>query len=266
MYCQQVELLSTEKISDNYYRIAFDCREIARDASPGQFLMVRLLTPSWEHLLSRPFSVCTVEGSRIGLFFEVIGKGTRSLSEATPGTPLEILGPLGNGFDFDAASKPILIGGGMGIAPLRFLAAELAKTHSPGQIAVLLGARTASSLCLKDVFGGLGVTLRTATDDGTEGHAGLVTDLIEEEVNRRGDREVAVYACGPKAMLKAVAELTEKRGVPCQMSVEERMACGVGACMGCACKTRDEQGQHHFKRVCMDGPVFDAKELVFDEN
>ena len=118
MHCQQVELLSTEKISDNYYRIAFDCQEIAQDARPGQFLMVRLLTPSWEHLLSRPFSVCMVEGSRIELFFESLGKGTRSLSEASPGAPLEILGPLGNGFDFDSASEPILIGGGMGIATI----------------------------------------------------------------------------------------------------------------------------------------------------
>jgi dihydroorotate dehydrogenase electron transfer subunit len=266
VHCQQVELVSTERISDNYYRIAFDCEEIAEEARPGQFLMVRLLTASWEHLLSRPFSVCRVEGRRIELFFETLGKGTRSLSEATPGTPLEILGPLGNGFNFDAASKPILVGGGMGIAPLPFLASELAKTHRPEEITVLLGARTASSLCLKEVFNGIGVTLRTATDDGTEGHAGFVTDLLEEEVNRPGGREVAVYACGPKAMLKVVAELTEKHGVPCQMSVEERMACGVGACMSCACKTRDEEGNFHFTRVCTEGPVFDAKELVFDEN
>ena len=266
MYCRRVQLLSKEKISERYFRIAFECEEISREARPGQFLMVRLMSPSWEYLLSRPFSFCIVEGSRIELFFEAIGKGTRILSQAEIGAILEILGPLGKGFDAELASRPILVGGGMGIAPLPFLASEMAKKGRAADITVLLGARTASALCLGDVFLGLGTTVRVATDDGTEGHRGPVTDLLQQELQSGRNDDPAVYACGPKAMLKAVAELTREHAVPCQLSVEERMACGVGACMVCATSTRDEHGNQHFKRVCLDGPVFDARELSFDED
>ncbi len=266
MYCRRVQLLSKENIADRYFRIGFECEEIAREARPGQFLMVRLLSPSWEYLLSRPFSFCTVEGSRIELFFEVVGKGTRILSRAEDGALLEILGPLGNGFNLEAESTPVLVGGGMGIAPLPFLASEMAKKRHPAVITVLLGGKTASALCLREVFAVLGARVLVATDDGTEGHRGPVTDLLEEELKSGRNDRPEVYACGPRAMLKAVAELARKHAAPCQLSVEERMACGVGACMGCACRTRDERGIHHFKQVCVDGPVFDARELVFDED
>jgi dihydroorotate dehydrogenase electron transfer subunit len=266
MYCRRVQLLSKEKIAERYFRIAFECEEIAREARPGQFLMVRLLNPSWEYLLSRPFSFCTVEGRRIELFFEVVGKGTQSLSQAREGATLEVLGPLGNGFDFETVSRPVLVGGGMGIAPLPFLASELASKIRLQGITVLLGARTKSALCLRDDFARLGTTLRIATDDGTEGHKGPVTDLLERELESGRSDVPAVFACGPGPMLKAVAELTRNHDVPCQLSVEERMACGVGACMGCPCKTRDPSGDLHFKRVCVEGPVFDARELVFDEH
>jgi len=266
MYCRRVKLLSKEKIAERYFRIGFDCGEIAREARPGQFLMVRLLSPSWEHLLSRPLSFSLVEGSRIELFFKVVGKGTRILSQAEQGAVLEILGPLGSGFNFETASRPMLVGGGMGAAPLPFLASEMAKRGRVAQTTVLLGDRTASALCLKETFARLGAAVHVATDDGTEGHRGPVTDLLEKELKSAGEHRPTVYACGPKPMLKTVAELTRKHAAPCQLSVEERMACGVGACMGCACKTRDEHGNHHFKRVCLDGPVFDAEELVFDED
>lgn len=266
MYCRRVKLLSKEKIGERYFRIGFDCIDIAREARPGQFLMLRLSDFSWEYLLSRPFSFCMVEGSRIDLLFESVGKGTRILSQAEKGITMEIIGPLGTGFRLEATSHPILVGGGMGIAPLPFLASEAAKTFRPGEITVLLGARTASGLCARETFASLGVALRLATDDGTEGHRGPVSELLEGELRRRGNQPRAIYACGPKLMLKTIAELARKHGVPCQVSVEERMACGVGACMACACKTRDERGSYHFKRVCIEGPVFDAKEVVFDED
>lgn len=266
MYCRRAELVTKERVADRYFRIGFECEEIAREACPGQFLMVRLLSPSWEYLLSRPFSFCTVEESRIELFFEVVGKGTRILSRAEKGAVLEILGPLGNGFHLETESSPVLVGGGMGIAPLPFLASDAVKRHGVVGITVLLGARTASALCLRKVFADLGARVLVATDDGTEGHRGPVTDLLENELKSGLNNRPAVYACGPKAMLKAVAELTREHAAPCQFSVEERMACGVGACMGCACRTRDERGNHHFKQVCVDGPVFDARELVFDED
>lgn len=266
MYCRQVKLLSTERVSESYFRIGFDCEEIAAEAHPGQFLMVRLMSPSWEYLLSRPFSFCRVDGSRIELLFNVVGKGTRSLSEAKTGEILEILGPLGNGFSFEGVSRAILGGGGMGIAPLPFLASELAKRRPAVNVTVLLGARTAASLCLLETFSALGARVEVATDDGAAGYKGLVTDLLEKELKSGKDDRLVVYACGPKPMLQTIARFTEEHSVPCQVSVEERMGCGVGACMACACKTRDEQGNEHFKRVCLEGPVFDVAELIFDED
>jgi dihydroorotate dehydrogenase electron transfer subunit len=265
VFCRQVELLSTERISDNYFRIAFDCEEIAAQAQPGQFLMVRLRSPSWEYLLSRPFSFCRIDGSRIELLFNVVGKGTRSLSEAGEGELLEILGPLGKGFSFGGVSTAILVGGGMGIAPLPFLASELMKKGSAVEVTALLGARTAGSLCFREVFLTLGGTVRVATDDGTAGHKGPVTDLLKRELESPAKTRPFVYACGPEPMLRTVAHLARRHDVPCQVSVEQRMACGVGACMACPCKTRDHQGHEHFRRVCVEGPVFDAAELVFDE-
>ncbi len=287
MYCRRVELVSNERISERYFRIAFECEEIAREARPGQFLMVRLVDPAWEYLLSRPLSLCKVEGARIELLFNVIGKGTKLLSQVRKGDMLEILGPLGKGFTIERVAKPILVGGGMGIAPLPFLASEIAKSGRAAEMAVFLGARTAAALCLQETFAALGATVKVATDDGSAGHEGPVTELLEEELNRAEQDRAAevrpgrrgtvsssggrkarriVYACGPTAMLKTIARLTREHGVGCQVSVEERMGCGVGACMSCACKTRAREGREHFKRVCVEGPVFDAEELVFDED
>jgi dihydroorotate dehydrogenase electron transfer subunit len=266
VYCRRVSLSSKRKISEQYYRIGFECEEIAREARPGQFLMVRLADSSWEHLLSRPFSFCEVEGDRIELLFNTVGKGTRSLGNAAEGSLLEILGPLGKGFRLEGDSEAILVGGGMGIAPLPFLAAELAKLPGGSEVMVLLGARTAVDLCLEETFAGLGVETRIATDDGSRGHLGPVTELLEEELAKGTDDRATVYACGPKPMLEATARIARKHGVACQISVEERMACGCGACMGCVCSTRDREGNEHFQRVCVEGPVFDASELIFDED
>jgi dihydroorotate dehydrogenase electron transfer subunit len=266
VYCRRIKLVLKEKVSDRYFRLGLDCEEIAREARPGQFLMVRLVELSWEYLLSRPFSFCGVDGSRIELLFDAVGKGTRSLSQAREGAILEILGPLGNGFNLDGTSAPIVVGGGMGIAPLPFLASELARRIQASEITVLLGAKTAGALCLEEKFVSLGAKVRVSTDDGSRGHKGPVTDLLEEDLKSRKSRSPTVYACGPKPMLKTVARLARQHGVPCQASVEERMACGVGACMSCACKVRDRDGNDRFRSVCVDGPVFDATELVFDED
>ncbi len=266
MYCRQVKLVSNERISPTYYRIGFECREIAEKARPGQFLMVRVLEPAWEHMLSRPFGFCKVSGDRIELLFNVVGKGTRSLSETRVGSSLEVIGPLGKGFSSEDVSRAILVGGGMGIAPLPFLASELTKPGNSARMTVLLGARTAGSLCLQDRFAALGADVRVATDDGTAGRRGPVTDLLEESLKGASGDGRVVYACGPEPMLRTVARLTCERGVRCELSVEERMGCGVGACMSCACKTRDEHGGVHYQRVCMEGPVFNAAELLFDED
>lgn len=266
VHCRRVKLLFNEKVSEKHFRLGFDCEEIAREARPGQFLMVRLMEPSWEYLLSRPFSFCMVQGSRIELLFEVVGKGTRRLSQAREGASLEILGPVGKGFDLSGEFEAILVGGGMGIAPLPFLASELARMFRPEDIAVLLGAKTTAALCLEERFVSLGTTVRISTDDGSRGHKGPVTDLLAEELKSRRNRPLTVYACGPKPMLKTVSRLAQNYGVASQVSVEERMACGVGACMSCACKVRDKDGTERFRTVCVDGPVFSGAELVFDED
>jgi dihydroorotate dehydrogenase electron transfer subunit len=228
--------------------------------------MVRLVEPSWEYLLSRPFCLCNVISWRIELLIDVVGKGTQSLSQASEGATLEVLGPLGNGFSLDGTSAPIVVGGGMGIAPLPFLASGLAKRLRASELTVLLGAKTAGALCLDEEFVSLGAEVRVSTDDGSRGHKGPVTDLLEEELKSGKSRFPTVYACGPKPMLATVARLARQHGVPCQVSVVERMACGVGACMSCACKVRDRDGNERFRSVCVDGPVFDGTELVFDED
>lgn len=266
MYCRQVKLVSNERISHTYYRIGFECPEIAEEARPGQFLMLRLLDPAWEHMLSRPFSFCEVSGERIELLFNVVGKGTQSLSETKTGAVLEVIGPLGNGFSLEDVAQAILVGGGMGIAPLPFLASALRKSKNSVEMTVFLGARTASSLCLQETFVKLGADVRVATDDGSNGHKGLVTELLEESLKMPSDSQRVVYACGPEPMLRTVADITRKRGVRCELSVEERMACGVGACMSCACESRDDNGNAHYKRVCTEGPVFNSTELVFHED
>ena len=234
----------------------------AKYAAPGQFISVYPNSDSM--LLPRPISICETDGSKeqgaLRIVYRTAGKGTEMFSKMKAGEKLEILGPLGNGFfealreDIKTETKALLIGGGIGIPPMLELAKRLKCS-----VTIVAGYRSKKDMFLTKELEGAG-SLFVATDDGTFGTGGTVIDAIESNAI---DFDIA-FACGPKPMLKGVKELCEKRGVPAYVSMEERMACGVGVCLGCVCESTgtDEHSKVNNKRVCVDGPVFPASEVV----
>lgn len=230
--------------------------EIARTAVAGQFVMVATGDEkSHDPLLRRPFSISQCANGTIGLVYKVVGRGTKLLSKMTAGQKVNLVGPLGKGFNLHSQEKHYLVGGGMGIAPLPFLAATLREKFSDDPIAVLLGARNRDELiCLDDFEEIDNITVAYATDDGSVGYHGLVPDLLPDNMNG------TVYCCGPWPMMKAVAAISRQRGAACQVSLETMMACGMGACVGCAIQGVDfiENGYLH---VCKDGPIFEAEKI-----
>lgn len=240
-------------LREDLFDITVRCPEIARQAVPGRFVMVRCEG----FALRRPLSICDAEGDFLRLVFEVQGAGTAWLAGVNEGDGLDVLGPQGNGFDLGEASRPVVfVGGGLGIFPLL----HACRAFGP-RATVLLGFRTASLIALADDFRAAGVDLRLATDDGSAGHHGAVTDLLAARCDE--GLCAAIFACGPRPMLQAVAAEAIRRGIPCQVSLEERMACGVGACLGCATKIRRSDGSETYAHVCSDGPVFDARVVVW---
>jgi dihydroorotate dehydrogenase electron transfer subunit len=221
----------------------------------GQFYMLaaehRWGGESGRPHLARAFSVCRVRGDRLGYLVDAIGPGTARLAELEPGDGLWIVGPLGLGFSTPAESDtPLLAAGGVGLAPLVILAESLRSAgRTPRVLAGFRSAAHAGAAALA------GPDVALATDDGSTGHEGLVTELLESELAGRGD-DARVYACGPPAMLEAVRSLCTERSVHAELALEEAMACGFGACFGCVVRTRSG-----YRRICVDGPVVAAAEL-----
>ena len=250
----QCPLIEKRLLREDLYDFTVRCPEIAHAAKPGQFIMVRC----GDFTLRRPISICDADGDRLRFVFEVRGAGTAWLAERNIGEELDILGPQGNGFDIGDTSRPaVFVGGGIGIFPLLH-----AGKPFNANATVLLGFRTASLMAMVEDFQQAGADVRIATDDGTAGYHGLVTELLAV---RCAEGPVAtIFACGPKPMLKATATEAEKRNISCQLSLEQRMACGVGACLGCAQKILRSDGTEYFAHVCSDGPVFDARVVVWN--
>ncbi len=224
-------------------------------AEPGQFVMLRV-GEGIDPLLRRPFSIHRTDPGETGEFeilFRVVGRGTRLLSRLRAGDRVDALGPLGQGFRTDA-EHPVLVGGGVGVAPLLFLTERLLEQGR--RPLLLLGARTDRDLLCHQDFTCLAVPCRVATEDGSAGEPGLVTGLLDRALDEAAPG-TAVYACGPPAMLAAVAGRCRRAGVPCQVSLEAHMACGVGACLGCVVPGTDEP----YLRVCREGPVVDANRV-----
>ena len=241
--CRVVE---NEKLAENVYSVTVISGEIASEARAGQFLHIKC---GEERLLRRPISICSVHGNAIEFVFEVRGAGTEWLSRILPGQYLDIIGPLGNGFSIPEG-KIVTVGGGIGTPPMLF-AAETAR----GEVSAVLGFQSKDRILLKEKFEAVCDKVYVTTDDGSFGICVTVTVPLQKML--KSGRYSAVLACGPKAMLSAVAELCKQYGTPCQVSMEERMGCGVGACLVCACETIDE-GVKSMSRVCRDGPIFDA--------
>jgi len=230
------------------------CPEIAREVRPGQFVMVRC---GEKLTLPRPFSVHRVKEDRMALFFAVWedGKGTGWLSQRKAGDSLELLGPLGNGYDIYPDSKSLLlVAGGMGVAPLYFLAEQARDQGYP--VTLLLGAQTASQLYPAKLLPS-GIEPVTATDDGTAGKKGQVSALLPDFT----DRADQIFACGPRAMYRDMANnYPQLKDKPVQVSLEARMGCGLGVCYGCTVRTNNG-----LRQVCRDGPVFNLNDLPEEE-
>ena len=249
---EQGMILKNECYVDNIYDMILLAPEVANLAKPGQFINV--YTGKGEMLLPRPISLCEIDKKEgtLRLLYQAIGKGTQYFSTLQKGNTLKILGALGNGFSINPEHQQhILIGGGIGVPPML----ELAKTLQ-GNITVFIGAK--SKPILVDEFQKIGATVFVATDDGSYGLHGTVLDALKQE-QPKGDM---IYACGPKVMLKAVFEWANQ--MPIQVSMEERMACGIGACVGCAIKIKKGNDWENLK-VCKDGPVFWGNEILWDE-
>ena len=249
------EIISRKGLAEGVFELNVVSDALAVQARPGQFVNVKC---GRENLLRRPISVCGVFGDEVKLVFEVKGAGTKWLSERRTGELLDIHGPLGKGFDFPKGDI-IVVGGGIGCPPMLFAAQ---KAFLAGTVAAaVIGFRDADSVILRHDFMAYCDPAHFTTDDGSYGIHGTVTGPLEKLLEKGGYD--AVFACGPRAMLSAVASICSKHGMPCQVSLEERMACGVGACVVCACATRSG-GAEGMSRVCRDGPVFDAETVVWD--
>lgn len=264
--CQIVENVH---VCGSFYRLTIKHKQIARKAQCGQFLNIRI-DEGAEIFLRRPFSIHSVMNDKIQILYKVVGKGTEQLSKKKIHEPLNVLGPLGNGFSL-TEGKVVLIGGGTGVASLHFLAEQLIKKHQTS-VTILIGAKTKEEILCSQELLGLGCCVKTATEDGSAGLKGVITDILKEHLSVFSTQPHALYACGPTGMIKEVALLAQHFRIPCEVSLEEHMACGVGACMGCVIKvktqkaksknTKDKSG-FEYKRVCKDGPVFKAEEVLW---
>lgn len=244
-------IMENELLCDGIYSLWLKEESIAKVAKPGQFLSIYCKEGS--RLLPRPISICEIneEKTMLRIVFRIAGAGTNEIAEAKKMDEIEIMGPLGNGFFYENTSNSILIGGGIGIPPML----ELAK-NLPGKKQIVLGYR--SETFLVDEFKLYGEVI-IATEDGSVGTKGNVIDAMREH----GITDGMIFACGPTPMLRGVKSFASEHNLVAQLSMEERMACGIGACLACVCKSKDKD--HHSnvnnKRVCKDGPVFYADEI-----
>lgn len=227
-------------------------KELAQAARPGQFLHVEC-GDATAMPLRRPISICDVQDDCLRIVFEVKGRGTTALAQKEGS--VSVLGPLGNSFETEEKhfERPALVGGGIGAYPLLFLARRL------GNASAYLGFRTKELVTLETEFNSVTSSLSVSTDDGSYGRHGFALEALETDWQQKAFD--VIYACGPKPMLRAVKAFAEAHNVPCRLSLEERMGCGIGACLTCSCETPAE-GADKYKRVCRNGPVFWAEEVV----
>lgn len=259
MTIEKTQVLWNRRVGSSYYKIDLKCGNKLTAASPGQFVMLRLADRA-APLLRRPFSIHRViEGEGIEILYRVVGECTGRLAEVKNGERVDIMGPLGKGFLLPEKSGGIfVVAGGIGVAPMLFLSEYILGKKMAGlsDVKVFLGARSKEDLLCRDDFSNLGLDVMITTDDGSEGDACLITSPVEAALKEK--RPGVIFACGPQGMLKCLAGIAEKFNIPCQVSVESVMACGIGACLGCAVEGKDESSYLH---VCMDGPVFNSREI-----
>lgn len=253
-FCNSYPVLERTEIAEGIFSYVISCPEVTESAKAGQFVHIR----AEGFTLRRPISICEInkEKGTLRIVFEVRGSGTDTLSQLKPGDKMDMIAPLGNGFTVKEAPEDkniIAVGGGIGVPPMLGISAEYKNVKA------IIGFRSKDRVILENDLKRIGAQVTVCTDDGSCGESGLVTNPLEKELEK--GNTAMIYACGPTPMLKAVKAAAEKYNIPCELSLEQRMACGVGACVGCACNIRRD-GKDLVLRVCKDGPVFKAEEVV----
>ncbi|MCF7875051.1 MAG: dihydroorotate dehydrogenase electron transfer subunit [Candidatus Omnitrophica bacterium] len=255
-----VKLREVKKVKDDIFLLSFQSSHIARVAQPGNFLHLKLQST----ILRRPLSIHKIENNLIYILFKVRGRGTKALAQKRKNDRLDIIGPLGNGFKIKKGENSILVGGGIGVAPLLFLAQKLVECstfnvqRSTLENIILLGAKDRKEVVCEKEFKNLGFRIKVATEDGSKGQKGFVTDLLKKQLMAYDlELRTHVYACGPKGMFYQISKIVKQyKDLDTQLSFEQFMGCGLGVC--CACVILTKAG---YKKVCQDGPVFSLKEI-----
>jgi dihydroorotate dehydrogenase electron transfer subunit len=255
---ESVEILVHRRVTEAYHLLIVRAPQIAPKVQPGQFAHLRIWSRP-DAILRRPFSIYQVGKDTLSFLYKVVGKATAALARMQPGECLDALGPLGHGFTLpsDDGPEPLLVAGGYGMAALYLLA-----ERSPRRGIVFVGGRRRADILCEPEFRALGWEVRPATEDGSYGVHGRVTDPLRAELERSASQR-KLYACGPTPMLRAVARLAEEFSVPAELSLDEHMCCGMGVCLTCVVPIRTEAGWE-YQRTCTEGPVFEARQLLWE--
>jgi dihydroorotate dehydrogenase electron transfer subunit len=259
MQVEKAIVRTHELVGGDYRELVLDAAGSADAAVPGQFVHLRV--PRLDgSVLRRPFSIYRARDGRLSILYKTVGRGTKAMEAIAPGDTVDIIGPLGNGFPLDViGDNPALVAGGYGVAPLSFLAGEVALKGT-----VFIGGATARDiLCVGD-FESLGWTVHITTEDGSRGEKGRVTQALDAWLAEQRGTAPVTYACGPDGMLRAVGERAVAAGHTAWLSLDKHMGCGVGACLACVQKIRGDDGRVDWKRVCKDGPIFEASVIEWD--
>ena len=275
--CQyRVRVIENVRIARDTYRVRFNCPAIARRIVPGQFLMLRLAGLN-DPLLGRPLALYNTvddaagEPTGIDVVYLTLGKMTRQLAQLKEGAELDIWGPLGNGFPPRRAKHLIMVAGGIGQTPFLALGQEYLGRRTFGEparaveraerVTLCYGVRTADYAAGIADFEAAGIDVRLSSDDGSVGHHGLVTALLEQVLAETAGEDRLVVCCGPEPMMHAVAAMCDRNAAECLVSLETPMACGIGICFSCVTKVRQPEGGWDYKRTCVEGPIFDAQKI-----
>jgi len=253
MFLEDVKVIENIQIADNYYLMRVEGIKIPQHSKPGQFFMLQCKDSS--KVLRRPISLHNVDGNILEFYYEALGKGTKEFTKLSTGEIINIQGPLGNGYDTDLKGKNIVvIGGGMGMAPIKYLIKGLKDNND---ITFIGGGRNAGAVKIIEKFDFENIELKVATDDGSMGIKGNTVDILKKLLKNKDKNIDIIYTCGPYPMMEAVAKVAQENNIRCQVSLEERMACGIKACVGCSILTKKGM-----KKVCYDGPVFESTDIV----
>ena len=256
MYDEVVSILENKKINDEYYKLVFSSPRLSKKVLPGQFLNIQLEDHNGGVFLRRPFSYYRIVGNKIEVLYEILGRGTGILAQKRKSHQLKVLGPLGKAFSQNLKGKKrILVAGGVGVPPLVYLA-ETVKDSSKNQF-LLIGCKTKHEVLPKKELAQVKGQVLYATNDGSYGKKGFVTVLLHDLIKKEDPKSLFIQTCGPTVMMDAVMKIAREFGIEGEASVEERMACGVGACLGCVVETHEG-----FKTSCVEGPVFSFSALV----